>query len=260
MKNPNCPIHLLNKVSNCHECGLRKRCFPLRLSEQEVNVLEAIAKRHHGYQKGDYLYRAGEYLSDLYILKSGSTKTELISESGTAQIVSFHFPGALLGLDSMSDHQALTSVIFLENCNVCAIPYTAFTTLSAQIPQLQEDIISRLSADIAHCHELMLSTNNYTAEQRVALFVLELAGHQSAHSNDMQKPAEQHLHLSMSRNDIANYLGLTAETVSRILSKFERDGWIQVESKHLKLIDYQALINTAACVACIALLATKLTT
>lgn len=246
MKNQSGVVQWPNKIIRCHDCGLKKLCFPKNLSEQEIAALEGIIASSHSYQRGDYLCRTGDYLSNLIIIKSGSVKTELISETGAGQIVGFHFPGDLLGLDSLSNRQNLLSVVFLENSNICTIPYQAFNTLSDQIPQLHKETITRLSDEIAFSHELMLSINNYSAEQRVAIFLQDLASRQ--HNRGLPK---EHLHLSMSRNDIANYLGLASATVSRIISKFEREGFLQVDNKHLQLTNYQALINTAhACASC----------
>jgi len=78
------------------------------------------------------------------------------------------------------------------------------------------------------------------------MFLLDLAARQ----RKRRLPDEQ-LTLSMSRYDIANYLGLAAETVSRIISKFERAGLIEVDNRHLHLTDYQALKNILfACEVC----------
>lgn len=235
-----------NKVIKCQDCGLKKLCFPKNLAAAEIQALEAIITRSQSYSKGDCLYHAGDLLSDLIIIKSGSAKTERVAETGAAQIVSFHLAGDLLGLDSLSKRKAVSSVTFLENSCVCVIPYPAFNALSEAAPQLQEEIISRLCEEIANSHNLMLAMNNYTADQRVAVFLQELSCRQ--HSRGLSKEL---LHLSMSRNEIASYLGLAPATVSRALSKFERDGFLQVANKHLQITDYQALVNLAlACPEC----------
>ncbi|NOS88929.1 MAG: helix-turn-helix domain-containing protein [Methylococcaceae bacterium] len=231
--------HWSNHSVKCHDCGLKKQCFPNTLSQQETLALENIVTSHYGYQRNDYLYHAGDFLNKLVIIKSGSAKTELVSEYGAEQLVGFHFSGDLLGLDCTSHKRTLTSVVFLENASVCTIPYQAFNVLSEQIPQLHYEMMRRLHDEVSMSQQLILAMNNHSAEQRVVIFLQDLARRQ--YRRGLSK---DNLHLSMSRADIANYLGLASATVSRIISKFERDGLLAVENRHLQLTNYQALMNT----------------
>lgn len=226
-------------VVKCHDCGLRRGCFPKHLSAPQIAALEGIIGDNHSYQRGDFLYRGGDFLHKLIVVKSGSIKCGLLSEHGAEQIVGFHFAGDLLGLDYSSNRQTLTSAEALETTHICTIPYPSFVELGNQIPELHKEMVTRLSNEIAASQQLMLSMNNHSAEQRVVIFLQDLANRQ--HNRGLSK---EHLHLSMSRMDIANYLGLASATVSRIISKFEREGLLQVENRHLQLTNYQGLLNT----------------
>lgn len=238
MKNQSGFIHWPLKPIKCSTCGLKKLCFAKNLNEQETSALEAIIAENQNYKRRDYLYHVGNCITDLVVIKSGSAKTVLLSEDGSEQIVNFHFAGDLLGLDSLADKHSLSAVVFLEDSNICRIPYPAFNALSEQTPQLHAEIITRLSNQIASGHELMLSINHHSAEQRFVFFLQDLASRQF--NRGLYK---DHLYLSMSRDEIANYLGLAPATVSRIIGKLERDRMIQADNKHLQLLDYQRLIN-----------------
>jgi len=168
MKNPTGIIQWSSRFVRCSDCGLKKRCLPKNLSEQEITALEAIVAARHSYRRGEYLYHFGDCLTDLTIIKSGSAKTELISETGEGQIVGFHFPGDLLGIDSLNSNPARSSVVFLKDSTVCTIPWLSFKSLSTQAPQLQLSIMTRLSSELSGSHELMLARNHYSAEQRMA--------------------------------------------------------------------------------------------
>jgi len=239
------PIQWSRKLVKCSDCGLQKLCLPKNLKQPEIDKLEALVTSNRSFQKGDYLYHTADKLPDLIVVKSGSAKTELISETGAVQIVGFYFPGDLLGLDSIASHQAVSSVVFLEDSSICTIPYPTFTVLSQQMPELHDELITRLSLEIVSNHEAMLALNNHSAEQLFAAFLLEMGNRQ--HHRGLP---QNHLHLRMSRGDIANYLGLAAATVSRIIGKFERDGLIQVENRYFQITAYQALIDRLALCAC----------
>jgi len=245
MKKQPGPILWSRRLIKCSVCGLQNLCFPRNLKPTELDKLEAIVTSNRSFLKGDYLYHSADKLVDLIVIKSGSAKTELISEAGTAQIVGFYFPGDLLGLDSIASHHAVSSVVFLEDSSICTLPYPLFTRLSQQMPQLHEDIISRLSLEIVNCHEAMLALNNHSAEQLFAAFLLEMANRQ--HHRGLPK---NQLYLSMTRGDIANYLGLASATLSRIIGKFEREGLIQVENRYFQISAYQELTKKIALCAC----------
>ena len=249
MKKQSEVIHYPLQFVKCKDCGVKKLCFTRGLSDQDVKTVQANVTSHHSYGRGDYLFFAGDSVHNLFVIKSGSAKSNHFSSDGMEQVLGFHLPGEILGLDSLADYKYKSSVVFLENSRVCAIPYPAFESISNKIPELNHYLISRLSADIEHGHELQATIKHNLAEERVAFFLLDLSSRL-----DNRGFAKDHLHLSMSRNDIANYLGLASETVSRALTKFERDGLINVEYKNVQLTNIQSLKkHTNLCEECSAM-------
>ncbi len=144
----------------------------------------------------------------------------------------------MLGLDALDSNKHVSSVVAMENSVICGFTRKYVESLSLIDPVFQKQIISRFSREIIQDYQLLMLINKKTAEQRVAIFLLELLVRMNFDSGQ-----NIHLKLSMSRADIANYLGLVAETVSRILSRFERLGMITVKKKKLQIIDEQLLIN-----------------
>ena len=246
-------IHFAKKTIICEECGAKKLCFNHVLNAEQKKTFCTFITNSHAFSKDQHLFRTGGATENLYILKSGSAKSYLVSENGDEQIIGFHFPGEVLGLDDLTNNQHASSVVFLEDSNVCSISTNSFDALVNEIPQIQHETISRLNEKIGHAHELLLMINHLTAEQRVAAFILEL----SERMNLIGFPKTS-IKLNMSRPDIANYLGLASDTVSRLLKTFERQSLILVKNKNLEIIDFQKLRNCAtACDKCPSVLLNK---
>ncbi len=233
-------LRLSKKIIKCKECGSKKLCFYNILSKHQKEIFSSFVNHTHSYTKNQYLFCVGESADNLFLLKSGSAKSYIISENGDEQIFGFHFRGDILGLDDITNHQYSSSALILEDANVCMIARNSFDALIKESQPLQYKIISLLNTEILHGHKLQLLSNHLTAEQRLATFILELS--EQMNLIGMSKDS---LRLSMSRADIANYIGLASDTVSRILKMFERKRLILMRNKNIKIIDYQELINCA---------------
>lgn len=153
-------IHFAKKTIICEECGAKKLCFNHFLNTQQKNIFCSFISNTHVFSKDQHLFRTGSPTKNLYILRSGSAKSYLVSENGDEQIIGFHFPGEVLGLDDLTKNQHTSSVVFLEDANVCSITTNSFNELANEIPQFQHETISRLNEEIAHAHELLLMMNH----------------------------------------------------------------------------------------------------
>ncbi len=239
-------IHFSKKIVQCEECGTKKLCFANALSKQQKEIFSTFVRNIHSYSKNQHLFRIGESADKLFILRSGSAKSYLVTENGNEQIICFHFSGEVFGLDDLAHQHHSSSILFLENASVCMIAKHSFENLLKKFPPLQQETISRLNREITHSHEMLLSANHSSAEQRIASFILELSERM-----DLIGLSKASYKLSMSRLDIANYLGLATDTISRVLKTVERKGLIRVKNKNLEIIDFQELKNCAnACDKC----------
>lgn len=201
------------------------------IPDQYSQILNNIS-----YQCGDYIYRQGEVCKYLFVIKTGAAKSQVGFIEGIDQVIGFHFSTEVLGLDAFDCNKHVSSVIVLENSIVCAFPRQLVEKLCADSPDFQRELIARLSREIVQEHQLLTLINKNTAEQRVALFLLDLSIRMGFGGE-----AKIDIKLCMSRADIANYLGLVPETISRILSRFELLGMIAVKKKKLQIIDMKML-------------------
>ena len=225
----------------CKNCSLGTLCLPMGLTSEDVERLDDIVKRTRPLHRGDYLFRSGERFRSLYVVKTGSVKTYAPSEEGGEQVLGFHLPGEIIGLDAIDKEVHACSAKVLETSAICEIPFQRFEELSASIASLQHQMYRLLSKEIGQDTEMLLLLGKKSAEERLAAFLLSM-------SKRLRKrglcPTD--FFLSMSRHEIANYLGLAVETVSRLFTRFQDEGLLKVDRKHVELQDLEALETIVA--------------
>jgi CRP/FNR family transcriptional regulator, anaerobic regulatory protein len=228
---------ILNK---CSTCVLGQFCLPLGLSAMEVAQVDTLVKDRVQLHKGDTLYRHGEPLNAMYSVRFGTLKTEHSLPDGRAQIIGFHMPGEILGLDGIGEHQYQANAIALEESEVCIIRFSEFENLASQIPSLQHQFHRILSRELTQDQRHLLSLGTLRAEERLAGFLINLSQRYAARGYECTT-----FDLKMSREDIGSYLGIQIETVSRMLSRFTESGLLQIKQRHVKLIDIEGLYQLA---------------
>jgi len=227
---------LSNIKTICTECGLRSICLPDSMDPEDVEKLDRIINRRRGLHMGDHLFRAGDTFLALYAIKSGSIKSYELNRDGREQVSGFHMPGELIGLDAISTGKHTCGAIALEDCDVCDIPFNRLEELFHELPSLQRRFHKIMSREISQDHQQMMVLGTMHADERLAAFLLDLSDRLAARGNSPTA-----IHLSMSREEIGNYLGLKLETVSRMFSKFQDEGLIHVERRNLVLKDIKGL-------------------
>lgn len=203
-----------------------------------MESLDDIIERKKPFHKQDKLVRSGDKFQSLYAVRSGSFKSYISDKDGVEQIIGFHFPGDIIGFDALKNetHESYTQA--LETAMVCELPYDTLDEMSAKYPQLRKQIMRFMSAEIKHDHELMMLLSKRSAEEKLLHFI----SHLSQRFDERGFSAKQ-FNLSMTRNEIGNYLGLTVETISRLLTKFQKDSLIKVEGKLITILDTEAIKN-----------------
>lgn len=224
----------------CKNCSLSTLCLPVGMDSGDVDKLDKIVKRSRPLHRGDHLFRQGDQFSSIYAVKTGSIKTYSPSEDGGEQVLGFHLPGELIGLDAIEENKHHCSAKILETTAVCEIPFDRLESLSASLPSLQHQLFRLLSREIGHDEEMLTLLGKRNAEERLAAFLIGL-------SERFKKRgfAPLDFHLSMSRHEIGNYLGLAVETVSRLFTRFQDEGLIKVERRHIQLLDPTRLMTIA---------------
>jgi CRP/FNR family transcriptional regulator len=206
------------------------------LDSDDVERLDSIVKRARPLHRGDHLFRNGERFRSLYVVKTGSVKTYAPSEEGGEQVLGFHLPGELIGLDAIDKEVHACSAKVLETSAICEVPFSRFEELSGTIPSLQHQMYRLLSKEIGQESEMLLLLGKKSADERLAVFLLSM-------SKRLRKRglSPTDFYLSMSRHEISNYLGLAVETVSRLFTRFQDEGLLKVDRKHVELRDLEAL-------------------
>lgn len=222
--------------TNCADCRLAGICLPISLEIEDIDKLDGIIQRGRPIQKKEHIYHAGEAFSSVYAVRSGAVKTIKITEDGIEQITGFHLPGEIIGMDGLATNVHSNSAIALETSAICEIPFTRLEELSTKIPSLQRRFFQLMSKEIAEEQQLITLLSKNSAEERLAALLLSI----SARNNNRGLSSKE-FHLPMSRSDIGNYLGLTIETVSRIFTRLHKGAIIELDKKHIKINDIDAL-------------------
>jgi CRP/FNR family transcriptional regulator, anaerobic regulatory protein len=218
-----------NTVS-CSVCCLRSVCLPGELGAADLERFGEIATVKRKVARGASLYRAGDPFDTLYAVRGGAFKAMGVSHNGDQKVTGFHLPGELLGLDAISGGRHGYDAIALEDSEVCAIPFAPLEKMALAVPALQSKLFRVLSGDIARDHGLMLLLGSMTAEQRLAAFLLSL----SRRYKRLGFSPDRFM-LRMTREEIGSYLGLTLETVSRLLSRLQKEAVIGVQQREIEI-------------------------
>lgn len=233
-------LDLIQLRRGCTYCSVRQLCLPGGIGAEELQRLDQIVQRRRPIARGERLFRLGDPLTAVFVARDGAFKSVSISEDGQEQVLGFHLPGELIGLDALGSGHHRCESVALTAANVCEVPYDQLSQVAAQVPSLQQQLFRVIgqSTDRDQDHFGMLLRRQ--ANERIALFLHSLgeryliAGH-----------SDRQYTLPMSREDIARFLGLALETVSRGFTRLQDDGVIAVTGRHVEIVDAGALSRLA---------------
>lgn len=230
----------LRPAQACEHCTLRQLCLPVGLPPGELWQLDEIVQQRRPISKGTALFTMGADFDALFAVRTGSMKAVLIADDGTEQITGFALAGDLLGLDAIYSGKHPVSAIALESTSICAVPYTLIDDLAGRLPTFRRHMMTLMSRGLAQDEGLHALLGQRTAEQRLAAFLLMLS-----ERHRTRGLAPDRFHLPMSRADIANHLGLTQETISRLLTQLRSQGVINLHTRDLEILAPDTLRATA---------------
>lgn len=233
VRSPNCRH---SPSTSCGDCRLSGICLPIALELDEVNRLEDIVQRGKPVDKGHVVYPQDDIFSAVYAVRVGCFKTYRNTADGKEQITGFYFPGEIFGMDGIAKNKHTNTAVALETGAICEIPFDRLQELSIKIPSLQRHFFQLMSSEITSDQELITLLSKNSAEERMAALFLSISTRFSARSQSGLR-----FRLPMSRGDIGNYLGLTVETVSRILSRLQKAEVILVDNKEVEILDIAQL-------------------
>ncbi len=220
----------------CAKCNLRETCLSGGVPSEDLSHVENIVYARRQVRRGELLFGPGDDLKCLYAIRSGFFKTTLVDGEGREQVTGFHMSGELLGLDGLGGGGSVSSAVALEDSNVCAMPYALVEKIGRDVPSLQRRLHAVLAREIVRGQGIMLLLGSMGARQRLAAFLINLSRRFARRGY-----SDSHFLLRMTRHEIASYLGLKFETVSRGFSAFQRDGLVEVRQKKIVIVDIGGL-------------------
>jgi CRP/FNR family transcriptional regulator, anaerobic regulatory protein len=225
-----------NQLS-CNNCALDNICLPRGLSLEEVNDISKVVKPKKVLHRGEFIYHEGDNFKGILAIKSGSAKLVGCDLHGNEHILNILLPGELLGFDGLSCHKHTCAAIALETISFCLLPADNMDDLLTQVPGLTRELFR-------HSGEIMMEDKNHLimskrpSEERLAYFLISLSERLKRRGFSASE-----FKLSLTRQEIGNYLGLALETVSRLLKKFQVDGIIHVNNRFITITNPIALQN-----------------
>ncbi|MHA6203756.1 Crp/Fnr family transcriptional regulator [Dyella soli] len=217
----------------CAGCGHTSVCQASGYDRPELSGLRHVAERIGPLRTGEYLYRPLSPCRAIYAVQTGMAKTVAVDVAGREQVVAFHLPGEMIGLDALDRELHDNAVVALGKTQFCRFPLAAVRRISTQQPEVPWHLVHAASQRISR---LQLSGGNALAEERFAAFLVDMRDRRA-----MLGLSADYLPLPMSRADMGNHLRLTTETVSRLLGRFRLRGLVTLDRHGLHVVDLPAL-------------------
>ena len=194
-------------------------------------MISKLNVRHGALARGESLYHAGQHSAAFYALRSGCVKDVLIKSNGTEAVVQFSLPGEVVGLGCFATPRAPTTAVAVAAIRYCRIPLAAMQKLAGEVPDIGRELVRLMAAAMTGTHQLAARVLERDALARVAGCLLDISGRMQRAGLDGSR-----FRLGFSRRDLASYLGVTLETVSRCLTELSKRRLIEVRAKNLRVL------------------------
>lgn len=224
----------------CDVCAVRDRAACAALNEGERGELAKLGHRR-SLKRGETLFAAGDDNALTATLTKGVLKVSSFDEDGTEHILSLIHPAGFAG--ELFAAQAHYDLVALSDCELCVFPREQYQQALQRFPELGQALLRRSAQDLMEARSLLAAVTGRTAGQRVAGFLLAVA----RAASDTECHAAFEFDMMLTRGEVASLLGLTIETVSRQLTKLEKDGVIQRKgARGVRLLDAARLGRLAS--------------
>jgi CRP/FNR family transcriptional regulator len=221
----------------CSRCSLGELCLPRGLTPDEVQRFEKIVNRSRPIQAGEHLFRTGDEFRTVASVRTGCFKSYVIDHEGQEQVLGFHLPGEIIGLDAIHSGRHTANVVALDTSAICSLTFDSVSTMARHMPELQSELFRIMSHRIA---ELETIAGDLSADERIAMFLMSLSERFARRGY-----SDREFILAMSRRDIASFLRLATETVSRVLARFQKSGLLRVDRKQVRIRDLDGVRKIA---------------
>jgi len=214
----------------CPDCGFIRSDLLAKLSSGEHMRLHNLIEHRTLIKRKAHVHRSGSLFKWIYFVHSGSLKTAVMDDNGREQTVGFKTAGDPVGLEAIGKGKYGCATVALQDSRVCGIRYFDFEQLAREIPALQQHFHQLMGQEIVGTLRMTHLLRGMGAEDRVATFLLNISARFTARESSGTR-----FRLPMERRDIASFLGLKLETVSRILSHFVALQIIAAKSKDIEI-------------------------
>lgn len=217
----------------CSTCAFSAACIESGYDKAHLRDLHVLVNHVGPFREGDHIFREGDAFGAIAAVRAGTVKTYVNDAEGREQVLGFFLPGEIIGLNAISQSRYPCNAVALDSVMLCKFSFPNIAALAARMPGLQQQLFRLLSLDIG---KASLLSGNFTADERMAAFLISISRRYAARGFSPTR-----FRLTMSRTDIANYLRLAAETVSRVFRLFQDDGYIAVDRREIELRDAPAI-------------------
>jgi len=230
-------------MDNCSSCIVRNRAICSALETDEIALLGKMG-RHHKLIAGQTLIWEGEDSLLVANVIEGVLKLSTSLPDGREQIVGVVYPADFIGRPFSAQTQH--NVTALTDAHICAFSSTDFERFSREHPQLEHKLLERTLAELDRTRRWLLLLGRMTASEKIANFLVDMSERLVRPDCTHQGPSSS-FDLPFGRQQIADILGLTIETVSRRLNDFKAQGLIEMPSRRrIDICDRNALAEIAA--------------
>lgn len=223
----------------CRDCPYRANCFPAPLNARELAVFESHVEQFK-LPAGERAVSPGDPFSGYFAVRSGVLKVSAYTGSGEERVLRFHFGGEISGFAEAAHRAWLGAMIGIEDALLCRVPPSALRT-----PRLKDRLATLTAERLLRNYEFQVATKRGNRAQRLAAFLIQISARQPEQAG--QRGA---IRLPMGQRDVANYLGLTKESVNRAFAELKAAGRIEQRGRYVQILDkdmkgLQAFIDEA---------------
>ncbi len=217
----------------CSTCAFSQACLSEGMDKRALMDLHVLVEHVGPLKPGDHVFREGDRFDAIAAVRAGTVKTYLIDRDGREQVLGFHLPGEVIGLNAIDGDHYPCNAVALDTVMLCRFSFPRIALLAARLPNLQQHLFRLMSRDIGVAS---LFAGDHSADERMAAFLIGLSRRLAQRGFSPRR-----FQLTMSRTDIANYLRQAPETVSRVLRRFERDGLLKIKQRDVEVVDLEKL-------------------
>jgi CRP/FNR family transcriptional regulator len=221
----------------CSTCAFSESCLSQGMDKAALGDLHVLVDHVGPFHEGEHIFREGDPFTAIAAVRAGTVKTYVVDPDGQEHVLGFFLPGEVIGLNAISQDTYPCNAVALDTTVLCKFSFPKMAMLATRMPGLQAQLFRLLSQDIG---KAALLSGDFSADQRMAAFLVSLSRRFASRGFSATR-----LHLTMTRTDIASYLRLAPETVSRVLRRLQADGLIAVERRELQIADPDRLETLA---------------